>query len=109
MAEQDSRSLVNGLPECPPDLSGGGMGSLDGSSIPVLDFPADPELLADGWRRRFMADPPRAEEARIIYKELGFEVRTEAIKSSELSILCGDCRLATCHAYVTLYTRRSPP
>ena len=109
MTEQDSRSLATDLPECPPELVGGGMDSADSSSIPVLDFPADPELMADGWERRFMADPPRAEEARIIYTELGYEVRAEEIKPSELSVLCGDCRLATCQAYVTLYTRRSPP
>jgi hypothetical protein len=109
MTEQKSRSLVNDLPECPPEIVGGGMVSSDSSSIPLLDFPADPELVADGWERRFMADPPRAEEARIIYTELGYEVRAEAIKPSELSVLCGDCRLATCKAYVTLYTRRSPP
>lgn len=109
MSEQDSLSLVNDLPECPPDLGSGSMDSIENSLLPTLDFAADPELVADGWERRFMADPPRVEEARIIYTELGYEVRTETIKPSELSILCGDCRLATCHAYLTLYTRRSPP
>lgn len=109
MTEQESRSPVNDLPDCPPDIVGGGMVSGDSSPIPLLDFPADPQLVAGGWERRFMADPPRAEEARIIYTELGYEVRAESIKPSELSVLCGDCRLATCQAYVTLYTRRSPP
>jgi len=109
MTEQDSHSLDHELPECPPDL---GMGSTDVTKnglLPTLDFPADPELVVGGWERRFMADPTRAEEATSIYKELGFEVLTVAIEPSELSVLCGDCRLATCQAYVTLYTRRTPP
>jgi hypothetical protein len=96
-------------PDCPPDL---GVGSVEfGGTIPLpaLDFPADPELAEKGWERRFMADPSRAKEASAIYLELGFEVRSEEIKPSELSVLCGECRLATCRSYVTIYTRRSPP
>ena len=74
--------------------------------LPTLEFPADPTLVAAGWERRFMADPARVEEATQTYIELGFEVRTEIIKPDELHELCGACRLATCAAYVTLYTRK---
>ncbi|MCP4422262.1 MAG: hypothetical protein GY805_37110 [Chloroflexi bacterium] len=76
------------------------------SLLPTLEFPADPKLVAEGWERRFMADPARVKEATRTYTELGFEVRTEIIKPDELHEVCGACRLATCHAYVTLYTRK---
>lgn len=81
---------AGGHPELPPDL----------------DFPADPELAAQGWQRRFMANAGRAREARELYGEMGFEVRLEPIKMSQLSEVCGDCRVATCLAYVNVYTRK---
>ncbi len=74
--------------------------------LPDLDFPPDPQLEAQGWTRRFMADSARAREATRLYTELGFEVRAEPIQFAELSLACGDCRLATCLAYVTIYTRK---
>ncbi len=74
--------------------------------LPTLDFPADPKLVAEGWERRFMADQARVDEATRTYTELGFEVRTEIIQPTELHDVCGAYRLATCHAYVTIYTRK---
>ncbi|MFQ5418778.1 MAG: hypothetical protein ACE5EY_00300 [Anaerolineae bacterium] len=74
--------------------------------LPNLEFAPDPALEAEGWQRRFMADPKQVEEAARLYTELGFEVRTEDILPTELSELCGSCRLATCRAYVTVYTRK---
>jgi hypothetical protein len=109
MADHDRKVPVNYEPDCPPDLGRALEDGLGPLQLPTLDFPPDPQLAAEGWERRFMADPARAEEASNIYAELGFEVRAEMIKPSELSIICGDCRLATCHSYVTIYTRRSPP
>lgn len=88
---------------CPPDA-----GRIEIPILPDLDFPPDPKLVAQGWERRFMADPTQAEEAERLYTELGFEVRTESIKPFELSELCGSCGLATCRAYMTIYTRRPP-
>jgi hypothetical protein len=73
---------------------------------PHLDLAPDPQLVAAGWQRRFMADPVRAREAFDIYRSLGFEVRAETMQPSELSTACGDCRLVTCRAYVVIYTRR---
>jgi hypothetical protein len=84
-------------------------GSVDSNMIPlmpILEFPADEKLLAEGWERRFMADPKRLQEATQLYEELGFEVRAEAIQPNELSEVCGSCRVATCRAYVTIYTRK---
>jgi hypothetical protein len=85
---------VAGCPASPPAES------------PHLDFSPDPQLAAEGWQRRFTADPVRAREAFNLYRSLGFEVRAETIQPAELSPACGDCRLATCSAYVTIYTRR---
>jgi hypothetical protein len=73
---------------------------------PHLNLAPDPQLVAEGWQRRFTADPVRAREAFHIYQSLGFEVRAESILPAEFSTACGDCRLATCSAYVTIYTRR---
>jgi hypothetical protein len=90
------------LEDCdPPDV-----GRISVPILPDLSFDPDPELVAQGWERRFMADPKQVEEATRLYSELGFEVRTERVLPSELSDLCGSCALATCHAYVTLYTRK---
>jgi hypothetical protein len=75
-------------------------------SIPNLDLPPNPELVAQGWERRFMADPDRAEETTRLYEELGFEVRKEPVKTSELSDICSDCGLVACKTYVTIYTRK---
>ncbi len=87
---------------CPPPNAG----RIEIPILPKLDFVPDPGLGAEGWKRRFMADPIQVKEAARLYNELGFEVRTETIQVSELSELCGSCRLATCRAYVTLYTRK---
>lgn len=37
------------------------------------------ELIKQGWRRQFMASEPRLGEAVQQYRELGFEVRLEAV------------------------------
>ena len=75
---------------------------------PTLEFTPDPILVHEGWQRRFMADPDRAKEATQIYRQMGYEIRVEAIKPSELSSICGDCREVACKAYVTIYTRKVP-
>ncbi len=92
---------------CAPGTLGNNENRKDSLTLlPTLDFPANSELIAEGWERRFMADPIQVKEASRLYNELGFEVSTEIIQVSELSELCGSCRLATCRAYVTLYTRK---
>ncbi|MFQ5616246.1 MAG: hypothetical protein ACE5GO_07285 [Anaerolineales bacterium] len=91
---------------CPPDVLSDFDTPTNRVPIPDLDFDPDPELAAEGWERRFMADPARTRETIQLYTELGFEVRMETIQPTELSVVCGDCRLATCNAYVTVYTRK---
>ncbi len=101
----DSKEQFPVGPDCPPlaliDEEGHGS-----SSFPELDLPPDPVLVAQGWVRRFMADPLRAEETTRLYLDLGFEVHSEPVKPDELSAECGDCRLIACKTYVTIYTRK---
>jgi len=94
---------------CPPESLDISSETGKNFSYPDLDFPPDPRLVAQGWERRFMADSARTAEATRLYTELGFEVHIAPIKSTELSTACGDCRLATCHTYVTVYTRKRRP
>jgi len=74
---------------------------------PQGELRPDPELVALGWERRFMAGPSRAKEAISLYKEMGLEVHVEPVKPTDLSDDCKDCRLAT-NFFVTIYTRRIP-
>ncbi len=66
----------------------------------------DPKLVAEGWERRFIADPPRAKEAIQLYTELGFEVLAEPVKETELDSDCADCKLVISRLFVTIYTRK---
>ena len=66
----------------------------------------DPELIADGWERRFVADARRAEEAMELYEQLGFEVRAEPAQAEELADDCEDCQLLLMFQFKTVYTRK---
>jgi hypothetical protein len=65
----------------------------------------DPALTAEGWERRFIADPRRAREATDLYTQLGFEVRAEPLSPEELGDDCSDCQLVLL-GFRTIYTRR---
>lgn len=65
----------------------------------------DRRLARAGWTRRFVAGPPRLEEAAELYRSLGLEVRLERPDPVELAEACGDCRLAL-ELFRILYTRR---
>jgi hypothetical protein len=69
----------------------------------------DPKLLAEGWERRFMADAERAREAVQLYEELGYEVRTEAVRTEDVADDCEDCQLLMLLKFQTIYTRRGAP
>lgn len=69
----------------------------------------DPKLLAEGWERRFMADGERAREAVELYEELGYEVRTEAVRSEDVADDCEDCQILMLLRFQTIYTRRGAP
>jgi hypothetical protein len=66
----------------------------------------DPELVAQGWERRFIADPQRAQEATELYEQLGFEVRAEPLRSAETVDDCDDCLTAAALGFKTIYTRK---
>ena len=78
------------------------------SGVNKIDFELapDPELLAQGWERRFMADPARAGESAELYEALGYEVLTEPVKPVELPDACTDCKVVVYFSYVNVYTRR---
>lgn len=67
---------------------------------------ANPELIAAGWERRYLADPARAEEARVTYTELGYEVLLEAPQPAQFDLSCAACAETACDTYVLIYTRR---
>ena len=66
----------------------------------------DPELIADGWERRFVADAGCAEEAMELYEQLGFEVRAEPAQAEQLADDCEDCQLLLMFQFKTVYTRK---
>lgn len=66
----------------------------------------DPDLLAAGWERRFIADEARAGEATELYEKLGYEVCADPVRAEELEDDCEDCLLVARLRFVTIYTRR---
>jgi hypothetical protein len=67
--------------------------------------PPDPELIAQGWERRFIADDKRALDALEMYEELGHEVRVEPITLEELKEECHGC-LVILKQLKAVYTRK---
>ena len=76
------------------------------SRVPNLDRPPDPQLVAEGWERRFMTNVGRLNEYVELYTSLGFEIRAEPVRSDEVDPECNDCRLILYQPIVTLYTRK---
>jgi hypothetical protein len=70
------------------------------------DIPANPKLTAEGWVRRYLADPIRAREAVELYGSLGFEVRQEKLLPSDFGENCDGCPSVVCDSYVMIYTRK---
>ena len=62
---------------------------------------------ADGWERRFVADPERAREAVELYRQAGFEVRVEPGLPEELREECESCWLVKAGYFQVIYTRRA--
>ncbi len=63
-------------------------------------------LVGEGWTARFLADPARLEEMTALYRRLGFEVTTAAVRPEDFDGRCGECPAAICHSYVMIYTKR---
>ncbi len=66
----------------------------------------DPALLADGWVRRHMAGPDRAQEAMVLYARLGYEVISRRLAESDLAPACRGCAGVTGCEFVVIYTRK---
>jgi hypothetical protein len=82
---------------------------LDRSARRVLSeaqLEPDPELVAQGWERRFTADPQRAQEAMELYAQLGYDVRVEPVRSVELADNCEGCYSTVALGSKTIYTRK---
>ena len=67
---------------------------------------ANPERIADGWERRFIADPDRAKEAVELYSQLGFQVVADPIRPEDLGDDCESCELLARMRFAVIYTRR---
>ena len=68
-------------------------------------FAPDPERVAQGWQRRFIADGARVAEMVRLYHELGYETVVDPIRPSDMGEDCGDCRLAAQLQFMMIYTR----
>jgi hypothetical protein len=68
----------------------------------------DPQRIADGWERRFIADRQRAEEMIALYEELGFEVAADPIRPEDMDDDCEDCQLLAQLQFQMIYTRKKP-
>lgn len=88
-------------------LSETACGPVSGSYLGCT-LPQDPELVAQGWQRRFIGDARMANESAETYKDLGFEVRLEAMDADKLKDECSGCKVAF-QAFKAVYTRRKTP
>jgi hypothetical protein len=75
--------------------------------LTVAPLATDAALLADGWERRFVAEGSRATEMAELYRELGFEVRVEAVTAADLGEGCADCLLVAALRFQVLYVRKA--
>jgi hypothetical protein len=77
----------------------------DHDDFPVCVSPPDPQLIAEGWERRFIADAKRAQDAMEMYVELGHEVRLEPVNQESSTNECSGCWLAFSQ-FKVIYTRK---
>ena len=67
------------------------------------DHDTHPE--GDGWVRRHMTDPGRAEEWTALYKSLGFEVSVRHMNPNDFDERCRACA-DSCDQWLIIHTRR---
>jgi hypothetical protein len=73
----------------------------------VVGAVTDAPLIAAGWERRFLVGGDRMAEMIALYRELGYEVKAEAVPREGLDPSCDSC-LSGQVAHHILYTRRPP-
>lgn len=71
--------------------------------------PDEPQLLASGWERRFLADKGRADETAELYRSMGLEVLVTAPSPAKFAENCEGCAATVCASYVIVYTRARNP
>lgn len=64
------------------------------------------DLERDGWQRRHMVEPGRAQESIELYEKMGFEVMTQAPSLRDFGPNCKDCAQSACDSWVVVYTRK---
>ncbi len=70
-----------------------------------LTVAADPQLVAEGWVRRHLADPDRTAESIELYKAMGFEVMTQKLTPEDFGPGCSACAPVVGKTCVLIYTR----
>lgn len=68
----------------------------------------NPKLAAEGWERRSLVDPARAEEFIELYESLGFEVLAQKLTAEDFSDTCRECASVVCQTYILIHTRKKP-
>jgi hypothetical protein len=105
--KDDAPDLDDGDPEVARRLSG----MVEAEARRMLSeaqLAPDPERVAAGWERRFIADATRTPEVVTLYESLGFEVAADPIRRDDLPDGCDDCQLAQLLGFRTVYTRKTP-
>ncbi len=77
-----------------------------GGDADERSIPADPKLVAEGWIRRYLADPARAKESIDLYTSMGYEVKAQKLTPSDLGPKCGGCAPVVCNSCVLIYTHK---
>lgn len=72
-----------------------------------LGLEPDPARIQDGWQHRFVAEGQRAEEMITLYRELGFDVVADVVRTKHEADECSVCFATTGERYRAIYTRRS--
>ncbi len=103
-ADRDERRKADGTPDVIKPL-GSVVQAEARRVLTEAQLEPDPQLLAEGWERRFIADLRRGEEMMKLYRDLGFEVRAEPVKPEEVGDECSDCQLLALQ-FRTIYTRK---
>ena len=69
--------------------------------------PTEAQLLAEGWKRCFVADEPRLSESVETYRELGFEVTTRPLRVDGADEAeCTACLRLDPDRFRVIYTRK---
>ncbi len=72
------------------------------------EFPFENEqaLVDAGWQRRFVTDKTRAQEAIMIFSELGFDVHICQPTPANFEQKCSSCSSAHCTELFLILTRK---